>query len=252
LAPRGGPDDPGEQERGVTDHTVKSFQEELDGISASIAQMGGLTEAQLAGAIESVSRRDTQLAERTVQEDRRIDILEQEIESRAVRVIALRQPMASDLREAISAIKISSDLERIGDLAKNIAKRALVIQGDFETPARLIQGITRMGRLAQGQLKSVLDAFSNRDAQIAMEVWRGDEEIDEMYNSVFRELLTYMMEDPRTIGVCTHLLFIAKNIERIGDHATNIAETVSYVVTGEYVSDDRPKGDKTSSTTVGV
>ncbi|MDR3498829.1 MAG: phosphate signaling complex protein PhoU [Parvibaculum sp.] len=236
----------------MTDHTVKSFQEELDGISASIAQMGGLTEAQLAGAIESVSRRDTQLAERTVQEDRRIDILEQEIESRAVRVIALRQPMASDLREAISAIKISSDLERIGDLAKNIAKRALVIQGDFETPARLIQGITRMGRLAQGQLKSVLDAFSNRDAQIAMEVWRGDEEIDEMYNSVFRELLTYMMEDPRTIGVCTHLLFIAKNIERIGDHATNIAETVSYVVTGEYVSDDRPKGDKTSSTTVGV
>ncbi|HEX7777164.1 MAG TPA: phosphate signaling complex protein PhoU [Parvibaculum sp.] len=236
----------------MTDHTVKSFQEELDGIAASIAQMGGLTEAQLAGAIESVSRRDTQLAERTVQDDRRVDVLEQEIESRAVRVIALRQPMASDLREAISAIKISSDLERIGDLAKNIAKRALVIQGDFETPARLIQGIARMGRLAQGQLKSVLDAFSNRDAQIAMEVWRGDEEIDEMYNSVFRELLTYMMEDPRTIGVCTHLLFIAKNIERIGDHATNIAETVSYVVTGEHVASDRPKGDKTSSTAVGV
>ncbi|HUD50598.1 phosphate signaling complex protein PhoU [Parvibaculum sp.] len=236
----------------MTDHTVKSFQEELDGITASIAQMGGLTEAQLSGAIESVSRRDSQLAERTVQEDRRIDALENEIEARAVRVIALRQPMASDLREAIAAIKISSDLERIGDLAKNIAKRALVIQGDFDTPVRLIQGIARMGRLAQGQLKSVLDAFSNRDAQAAMEVWRGDEEIDEMYNSVFRELLTYMMEDPRTIGVCTHLLFIAKNIERIGDHATNIAETVRYVVTGETVSDDRPKGDKTSSTTVGA
>jgi len=236
----------------VTDHTVKSFQEELDGITASIAQMGGLTEAQLSGAIESVSRRDSQLAERTVQEDRRIDALENEIEARAVRVIALRQPMASDLREAIAAIKISSDLERIGDLAKNIAKRALVIQGDFDTPVRLIQGIARMGRLAQGQLKSVLDAFSNRDAQAAMEVWRGDEEIDEMYNSVFRELLTYMMEDPRTIGVCTHLLFIAKNIERIGDHATNIAETVRYVVTGETVSDDRPKGDKTSSTAVGA
>lgn len=236
----------------MTDHTVKSFQEELDGITASIAQMGGLTEAQLSGAIESVSRRDSQLAERTVQEDRRIDALENEIEARAVRVIALRQPMASDLREAIAAIKISSDLERIGDLAKNIAKRALVIQGDFDTPVRLIQGIARMGRLAQGQLKSVLDAFSNRDAQAAMEVWRGDEEIDEMYNSVFRELLTYMMEDPRTIGVCTHLLFIAKNIERIGDHATNIAETVRYVVTGETVSDDRPKGDKTSSTAVGA
>jgi len=236
----------------VTDHTVKSFQEELDGITASIAQMGGLTEAQLAGAIESVSRRDSELAERTVQEDRRIDTLEAEIEARAVRVIALRQPMASDLREAIAAIKISSDLERIGDLAKNIAKRALVIQGDFDTPVRLIQGIARMGRLAQGQLKSVLDAFSNRDAQAAMEVWRGDEEIDEMYNSVFRELLTYMMEDPRTIGVCTHLMFIAKNIERIGDHATNIAETVRYVVTGVPVADDRPKGDKTSTTSVGA
>lgn len=234
----------------MTDHTVKSFQEELDAIAAGIAQMGGLTEAQLASAIESVSRRDSELAMRTVQQDRRIDVLEQEIEARAVRVIALRQPMASDLREAISAIKISSDLERIGDLAKNIAKRALVIQGDFETPVRLVQGIARMGRLAQGQLKSVLDACSNRDAQVAMEVWRGDEEIDEMYNSVFRELLTYMMEDPRTIGVCTHLLFIAKNIERIGDHATNIAETVRYVVTGEYVSDDRPKSDTTSSTTV--
>jgi len=236
----------------VTDHTVKSFQEELDGIAASIAQMGGLTEAQLAGAIESVARRDDELAERTVQQDHRIDNLEAEIEMRAVRVIALRQPMASDLREAIAAIKIASDLERIGDLAKNIAKRALVIQGDFETPARLIQGIARMGRLAQGQLKSVLDSCSNRDAQLAMEVWRGDEEIDEMYNSVFRELLTYMMEDPRTIGVCTHLLFIAKNIERIGDHATNVAETVYYVVTGETVSDNRPKGDTTSTTPVAI
>lgn len=235
----------------MTDHTVKSFQEELDAIAASIAQMGGLTEAQLAGAIEAVSRRDSQLAERTVQDDRRIDTLEAEIEARAVRIIALRQPMASDLREAISAIKISSDLERIGDLAKNIAKRALVIQGDFDTPVRLIQGIARMGRLAQGQLKLVLDSFSNRDAQAAMEVWRGDEEIDEMYNSVFRELLTYMMEDPRTIGVCTHLLFIAKNIERIGDHATNIAETVRYFVTGERIADDRPKGDTTSTTAVG-
>tara|TARA_R110000824_G_scaffold118960_15_gene272372 strand:+ start:67609 stop:68322 length:714 start_codon:yes stop_codon:yes gene_type:complete len=236
----------------VTDHTVKSFQEELDGIAASIAQMGGLTEAQLAGAIEAVSRRDSELAELTVSQDRRIDLLEQEIEARAVRVIALRQPMASDLREAIAAIKISSDLERIGDLSKNIAKRALVIQGDFDTPVRLIQGIARMGRLAQGQLKSVLDSCSNRDAQLAIEVWKGDEEIDEMYNSVFRELLTYMMEDPRTIGVCTHLLFIAKNIERIGDHATNVAETVYYVVTGETMSDNRPKGDTTSTTPVNI
>ncbi|MDO8420743.1 MAG: phosphate signaling complex protein PhoU [Parvibaculum sp.] len=234
------------------DHTVKSFQEELDAIAASIAQMGGLAEAQLAGAIEAVSRRDTALAELAVSQDRRIDVLEHEIEARAVRVIALRQPMASDLREAISAIKISTDLERIGDLSKNIAKRAIVIQGDFDTPVRLIQGIARMGRLAQVQLKSVLDACSNRDAQLAIEVWKGDEEIDEMYNSVFRELLTYMMEDPRTIGVCTHLLFIAKNVERIGDHATNIAETVHYVVTGETMLDNRPKGDTTSSTPVPI
>jgi phosphate transport system protein len=160
--------------------------------------------------------------------------------------------MASDLREVIAAIKITSDLERIGDLAKNIAKRTLVIQGDFETPPRLIQGIVRMGRLAQGQLKSVLDSCSDRNAQLAVQVWRGDEEIDEMYNSIFRELLTYMMEDPRMIGVCTHLLFIAKNIERIGDHATNVAETVYYVVTGEILMDGRPKGDKTSVTPVTV
>ncbi|ABS62021.1 phosphate uptake regulator, PhoU [Parvibaculum lavamentivorans DS-1] len=234
----------------MTQHIVKSFQEELDGLSAQIAQMGGLTEAQLQAAIEAVVKRDTQLAERTIREDQRIDTLEAEIENQAIRLIALRQPMAADLREAIAAIKISIDLERIGDLAKNIAKRAMVLQNDFEGANRLIQGISRMGRLAQRQLKQVLDAYSNREAQAAMEVWRDDEEIDAMYNSVFRELLTYMMEDPRTIGVSTHLLFIAKNIERIGDHATNIAETVGYLVTGEWVHDERPKGDTTSTTAV--
>jgi len=231
----------------LTDHTVKSFHDELEALATCIAQMGGLTEAQLAGAMEAVSRRDTDLAERTVREDRRVDVLEAEIEQRAIRLIALRQPMASDLREAVSSIKISIDLERIGDLAKNIAKRAMVIQGDFETPVRLIQGISRMGRLAQGRLKQVLDAYTNRDANAAMEVWRDDEEIDEMYNSVFRELLTYMMEDPRTIGACTHLMFIAKNIERIGDHATNIAETIRYLVTGESTDDERPKGEFVST-----
>ena len=234
----------------MTQHIVKSFQEELDSLSAQIAQMGGLTEAQLSAAIEAVTRRDQQLAERTILEDQRIDSLESEIEAQAVRMIALRQPMATDLREAIAAIKISIDLERIGDLAKNIAKRAIVLQNDFEGANKLIQGISRMGRLAQRQLKQVLDAYSNREAQAAMEVWRDDEEIDAMYNSVFRELLTYMMEDPRTIGVSTHLLFVAKNIERIGDHATNIAETVSYLVTGEWVAAERPKGDTTNTTAV--
>jgi phosphate transport system protein len=233
----------------VTQHIVRSFQEELDGLAARIAQMGGLTEAQLAAAIEAVARRDGELAERTVQEDKRVDQMEREIEEHAVRLIALRQPVATDLREAISAIKISTDLERIGDLAKNIAKRAIVLK-DFDGSTRLIQGISRMGHLAQTQLKHVLDAYSNREASVAMEVWREDEEIDAMYNSVFRELLTYMMEDPRTIGISTHLLFVAKNIERIGDHATNIAETVSYLVTGEWVNDTRPKSDTTSTTAV--
>lgn len=233
----------------MTQHIVRSFQEELDGLAARIAQMGGLTEAQLAAAIEAVGRRDSELAERTVREDKRVDEMEREIEEHAVRLIALRQPVATDLREAISAIKISTDLERIGDLAKNIAKRAIVVQ-DFDGSTRLIQGISRMGHLAQTQLKHVLDAYSNREADAAMEVWREDEEIDAMYNSVFRELLTYMMEDPRTIGISTHLLFVAKNIERIGDHATNIAETVSYLVTGERVNDPRPKSDMTSTTAV--
>lgn len=233
----------------MTQHIVRSFQEELDGLAARIAQMGGLTEAQLAAAIEAVGRRDSELAERTVREDKRVDEMEREIEEHAVRLIALRQPVATDLREAISAIKISTDLERIGDLAKNIAKRAIVVQ-DFDGSTRLIQGISRMGHLAQIQLKHVLDAYSNREADAAMEVWREDEEIDAMYNSVFRELLTYMMEDPRTIGISTHLLFVAKNIERIGDHATNIAETVSYLVTGERVNDPRPKSDMTSTTAV--
>ena len=234
----------------TTEHTVKSFQEELEKIGTGIAQMGGLTEAQLAAALEAIQRRDNQLAERTVREDIRIDDLETEIETQAVRVIALRQPMASDLREAIAAIKISNDLERIGDLAKNIAKRSIVIRSDFNIENRLIQGLVRMGRLAQGQLKTVLDSYSNRDAQAAMEVWQQDEEIDEMYNSIFRELLTYMMEDPRTIGASTHLLFMAKNLERIGDHTTNIAETVRYLITGERVVDDRPKGDTTSMTSI--
>eukprot|EP00439_Symbiodinium_sp_Y106_P088576 s1_g1112.t1 len=212
--------------------------------------MGGLAEAQLQSAIDAITRRDIQLADRTVEQDQQLDDLELLIEENAVELIALRQPMALDLREAMTAIKIAADLERIGDLAKNISKRSLVIFQDYETPNRLVQGLSRMGKLALGQLKLVLDAYTNRDVDMANKVWLSDEEIDEMYNSVFRELLTYMMEDPRTIGMCTHLLFVAKNIERIGDHATNIAETVSYLVTGDRIVGERPKGDKTSTTSV--
>lgn len=232
----------------MQEHIVTSFEEALDNINESLARMGGLAEKQLADAIEAITRRDVALAERTVASDKQIDALEVDIEAQALRLIALRQPMAIDLRETISAIKISADLERIGDLGKNVAKRAMVV--DQASPGRAMQGLERMGRQVLTQLKEVLDAYAQRDHERAMIVWRRDEEIDEMYNSLFRELLTYMMEDPRTISLCTHLLFVAKNLERIGDHSTNIAETIQFLVTGETIGEARPKGDTTSETSM--
>ena len=232
----------------MTDHTVKSFGEQLETLSALVAQMGGLTEAQFASAIEAISRRDSAAAERAVGGDARIDEMQVEIEERALKLLALRQPMAVDLRETLAAIKTAGELERIGDLAKNIAKRALVL--NREPPIRLTQSLARMGKAAQNQLKQVLDAFSNRNAQEAETVWNRDGEIDEIYNSLFRELLTYMMEDPRTIGLCTHLLFVAKNIERSGDHCTNIAEVVYHMVRAGHLATNRPKADTTSETAV--
>ena len=232
----------------MSDHTVKSFDEQLQALAALVAQMGGLTESQLAAAIEAIARRDSQAAESAVSGDARIDALQTEIEERAVKLLALRQPMAVDLRDTLAAIKIAGELERIGDLAKNIAKRALVL--NREPPIRLTQSLARMGRAAQGQLKQVLDSFSNRNAEEAENVWRRDGEIDEIYNSLFRELLTYMMEDPRTIGLCTHLLFVAKNIERSGDHCTNIAEVVYHMVRAGHLAAARPKADVTSETSV--
>src|ERR1700744_105427 len=232
----------------MNDHTVKSFGEQLDALSALVAQMGGLTEAQFAAAMEAISRRDSVAAERAVGGDSRIDEIQQEIEERALRLLALRHPMAVDLRETLAAIKTAAELERIGDLAKNIAKRALVL--NREPPIRLTQSLARMGKSALSQLKQVLDAFSNRNAELAEHVWNQDGEIDEIYNSLFRELLTYMMEDPRTIGLCTHLLFVAKNIERSGDHATNIAETVYHMVSAGHLAVNRPKADTTVETSV--
>ena len=232
----------------MTDHTVRAFSEQLESLSSGVAQMGGLAEAQLADAVEAIARRDTKLAEGAIAGDPRIDELQQQIEAQALKLLALRQPMAVDLRDTLAAIKIASELERIGDLAKNIAKRALVL--NREPPIRLTQSLARMGRASQNQLKMVLDSYSDRDAKGAEAVWRNDGEIDEIYNSLFRELLTYMMEDPRTISLCTHLLFVAKNIERTGDHATNIAETVYHMVTGGHLAMERPKSDTTSSTTV--
>jgi phosphate transport system protein len=232
----------------MTDHTVKAFTEKLEALTASVAQMGGLAEAQLADAVDAIGKRDTALAEGAVGGDRQIDQLQQTIEDQALKLLALRQPMAVDLRETLAAIKIASELERIGDLAKNIAKRAIVL--NREPPIRLTQSLARMGRQALAQLKLVLDAYSDRDAKGAENVWRQDGEIDETYNSLFRELLTYMMEDPRTIGLCTHLLFVAKNIERTGDHATNIAEVVYHMVSGGHLATERPKADTTSETRV--
>jgi len=226
------------------EHIVRSYEEELADLASKIARMGGLAEQQLAQALDALLRRDLAEAERIIAEDEAIDNLEREIEEQAILMIAKRQPMALDLREIMAAIKISADLERVGDLAKNVAKRTLAIDGN--QPKRVLHGLERMGWLTLQQLKDVLDSYSHRDADKALKVWRQDEDVDAMYNSLFRELLTYMMEDPRMIGLCTHLLFGAKNVERIGDHTTNIAETVYYLVHGEPIEDDRPKGDDTS------
>lgn len=233
------------------EHIVTSYEEELAELDSKIAKMGGLAEDLLGHAIESVERRDPQLAETTIREDDTIDRLEREVEEQAIMMIARRQPVALDLRQVMTAIRISSDLERIGDLAKNIAKRSLAVSGD-KHPKALILGLKHTAELAMVQLKHVLDAYIERDADKAMKVWYRDEELDAMYNSLFREFLTYMMEDPRNIGMCTHFLFCAKNLERIGDHATNIAEMVHYLVHGEPLVDERPKGDETSMAKIKV
>ncbi len=232
----------------MSDHIVKSFTEQLAALANAVAQMGGLTETQFMNAIEAIAKRDTKLAELAIGTDERVDRIQQAVEDQALKLLALRQPMAVDLRTTLAAIKIAYELERVGDLAKNIGKRALLL--NREPPIRLTQSLARMGRQALSQLKAVLDAYSDRDADAAKNVWLHDEEVDELYNSLFRELLTYMMEDPRTIGLCTHLLLIAKNIERAGDHATNIAETVYHMATGSYLSVERPKADLTSTSPI--
>ena len=233
----------------MTEHTAKAFDVDLQSLARMVAEMGGLAEKEIADAVDALVKNDTTLAQRVMTSDLVTDTLQREIEEKTILTIARRQPMAVDLREIIAAMRISNDLERIGDFAKNIAKRVVALNGDFP-PAKLIRGVEHMADLVLGQVKQVLDAYARRDVPQAMEVWRGDEEIDAVNNSLFRELLTYMMEDPRNITFCTHLLFCAKNIERMGDHATNIAETVYYIAEGRPLVDERPKGDTTSSTTV--
>jgi len=233
----------------MSDHTIKAFDVDLQELTRKVAEMGGLSERQIADAVDALARRDVVLAENVIALDLQIDALQREIEERSILIIARRQPMAVDLREIVGALRISNDLERIGDLAKNIAKRVVVLDTEFR-PHQVIRGVEHMTDLVLGQLKQVLDAYARRDVAKAIEVWRGDEEIDGVNNSLFRELLTYMMEDPRNITFCTHLLFCAKNIERMGDHATNIAETVHYIVEGRPLADERPKGDTTSFATM--
>ncbi|WPZ35562.1 phosphate signaling complex protein PhoU [Thalassobaculum sp. OXR-137] len=225
-------------------HIVSSFDEELDGLRSAISRMGGLVEAQLSNAIQAIAKRDDALAAQCVEADKAIDDLEDQVEALTLRMLALRQPVAHDLRQILSALKISHDLERMGDYATNVAKRASALSQLPEVGP--INGIARMGRLTHRVITDVLDAYTQRDVERAMVAWQRDEEIDQMYTSLFRELLTYMMEDPRNITACAHLLFVAKNIERIGDHATNIAETVYFEETGRRLEGNRPKGDNSS------
>ena len=229
----------------MPEHTVKSYEEELSFLDTKISRMGGLAEHNLAQAFDALQRRDARQAELVIVADHAIDVLERDVEEQVIEIIARRQPMANDLRHVIGALRITSDLERIGDLAKNIGKRAAAI-AEVSHPKPVISGLSQMAELALKQLKMVLDAYAERDAELALKVWRDDQKIDATYNSLFRELLTYMMEDPRNIGLSTHLLFGAKNLERVGDHTTNIAETVFYLVRGEAISDDRPKGEDTT------
>jgi phosphate transport system protein len=224
------------------EHTVRAYDAELDAITAELARMGGLAEAEVADAIRSIADRQLELADAVIERDARLDAMEADIQQKAIRLIALRQPVADDLRRIVAAIKISGDLERCGDLAKNIAKRALIIaQSDPLTP--VTSSIERMGDLVALRLKEVLDALATREVDRAINVWMLDHEIDEHYDAIFRELLTYMMGDPRTITACAHLLFVAKNLERIGDHATNIAETLHFEITGTPLTEERPKSD---------
>ncbi|SIQ62002.1 phosphate signaling complex protein PhoU [Bosea sp. TND4EK4] len=230
----------------MTEHIVRSYDADLEGIRRSLAEMGGMAERMLGDSTVALVRRDTALAQKIISADQRLDNLQRDVEEKAVLTIARRQPLANDLRELISAIRIAADIERVGDLAKNIAKRAVAIAGQFQPPHRAVVGLEHISRLVQAQLKDVLDAYAAGNEQKALEVWRRDDEIDALYTSLFRELLTYMMEDPRNITFCTHLLFCAKNIERIGDHTTNIAETIHYLVTGDSLDANRPKLDTTN------
>ena len=230
-------------------HIMSAYDEELKYLSKRIAAMGGHAERMVEQAVAALVNADPGLAQKVIRDDAVLDEGQREIDDKAIIIIAKRQPMATDLREIVGAIRISADLERVGDLGKNVAKRVVAVI-DGRQPTSLFRGLEALANLALTQLKEVLDVYASRSVDRIGFVRDRDDQIDAMYTSLFRELLTYMMEDPRNITPCTHLLFCAKNIERIGDHATNIAETIYYIVTGDQMPADRPKGDKTDKISV--
>jgi len=231
-------------------HIASAFDRDLEALQAMVMKMGGLVEAAIRASAESLDKSDEELAERVRRDDAAIDELENLINAECARTIALRQPKASDLRTVLTVMKISANLERIGDYSKNIAKRTSVLV--TLTPVNGTSGaIRRMANQVELMLKDVLDAYIQRDADLALDARHRDMDVDQMYNSLFRNFLTFMMEDPRNITACMHLHFIAKNIERMGDHVTSIAEQVVYLVTGEILEDDRPKLDRTPFETHG-
>ena len=226
------------------EHLVKSYEAELKRLRGMLLEMGGMVETQLAMAADAILNRDAELAAHVVEDDLKVDALERDVEQFVIRLLALRQPMAGDLRQVIAALKMSGDLERVGDYATNLAKRNIILSQ--QAVHFSLNGLTHMMTLVQTQLKWIVEAIGNNDANRAIMVWQFDSQIDDVYNTVFRELITYMIEDPRNITVCAHLLFIAKNLERIGDHATNVAETIYYAVTGGVLPEARPKSDRSS------
>jgi phosphate transport system protein len=229
----------------MTEHTTKAFDADLRELTRMVEEMGARVLRQIADSLDALANRDADLGQRAISVDPDIDALQHAIEEKAVLTIARRQPMAIDLREIVGALRISNDLERVGDLAKNIGKRIMPLAAEVH-PESLMLGVERMGELVLARMRQVLDSYAKRDLDLALSVRNGDEEIDSMCTSLFRELLTYMMEDARNITYCIHLMFCAKNIERMGDHATNIAETVYYIIEGRSIAQERPKGDTTS------
>ena len=231
----------------LPEHIVKSYEQELKQLRDMLVEMGGLLEAQLATAA-AVAEGDAAAAAAAMEQDPAVDTLEREVEQFVIRLLALRQPMAGDLRQIVASLKIASDLERIGDYAANVAKRSIVLN-QFNIPFKL-GGMGHLIRLVQENLKLTVDTVGDNNAERAIQVWRADQVVDDIYTAIFRELITYMMEDPRNITPCTHLLFIAKNLERIGDHTTNIAETIHYATTGEVLPEGRPKGESSAYTII--